>query len=65
VEHDGSLSIRGQDENNLKRITITPSAETVVAALSVRPVDREVSEERRSTLSGAATERLSGGFWDR
>ena len=31
---DGSLSILAQDENNLKRITITPSPETSVAALS-------------------------------
>ena len=30
---DGSLAVLGQDENNLKRITITPSAETSVATL--------------------------------
>ena len=30
---DGSLSILAQDENNLKRITITPSAEITVATL--------------------------------
>jgi hypothetical protein len=31
---DGSLSVLVQDENNLKRITVTPSAETSVATLS-------------------------------
>ncbi|WP_162601081.1 PD40 domain-containing protein [Occallatibacter savannae] len=31
---DGSLAVLGQDQNNLKRITITPSSETSVAALS-------------------------------
>jgi hypothetical protein len=30
---DGSLLVLVQDENNLKRITITPSAETSAAAL--------------------------------
>ena len=30
---DGSLAVLGQDQNNLKRITITPSGETSVAAL--------------------------------
>jgi hypothetical protein len=33
VAPDGSLSVLVQDENNLKRITITPSAETSVASL--------------------------------
>jgi len=31
---DGSLSVLVQDDHNLKRITITPSAETSVAALA-------------------------------
>ena len=30
---DGSIAILGQDQNNLKRITITPSAETTLATL--------------------------------
>lgn len=30
---DGSLAVLAQDQNNLKRITITPSAETSVAAM--------------------------------
>lgn len=30
---DGSLSVLAQDQNNLKRITITPSGETSLAAL--------------------------------
>ena len=33
MQPDGSLAVLAQDQNNLKRITITPSAETSVATL--------------------------------